>query len=193
MAGWRTAQLSRLNWVNGGIFRCCAENRRLLAFATPFHVKQLIFSARFLYRSCAMRWKGDFEPFSTAVAVSRCNFLNFSRGFGGFCGRLSKIWCFCWFFTEKRMPNFLQNSAVICRFFQFKIWVTDKLTNVIVIMSTFFNNYFGVKFLVVKAINAIYVAKQQYFAFQLCRLCKQIAYLHSVPLLFRLWCGRIKI
>ena len=61
-------------------------------------------------------------------------------------------------------------------------------------MSTFFNNFFGVKFLVEKAINAIYVARQQYFAFRLGRLCKQIAYLHSVPLLlFRLWCGKIKI
>lgn len=60
-------------------------------------------------------------------------------------------------------------------------------------MSTFFNNFFGVKFLVEKAINAMYVARQQRFAFQLGRLCKQIAYLHSVPLLFRLWCGRIKI
>ena len=40
MAGWRTAQLSRLNWVNGGIFRCRAENRHSLAFAASFHVKQ---------------------------------------------------------------------------------------------------------------------------------------------------------
>ena len=60
-------------------------------------------------------------------------------------------------------------------------------------MSTFFNNFFGVKFSVEKAINAIYVAGQHYFAFRLDRQCKQIAYLHSVPLLFRLWCGRIKI